>query len=180
MHLNEFNLNEESFDITPELIVSKIINDRSKIIYTNKNILDPYGYDLNCFNKINNVFLGYIEVEKSKHNFLGKKDTKWKHSFLARKVLIYDLINGFKDYKLKENADKTIYIKFNKNYGLNDCICCSIESITYFNTDWEFKTDNDRQNLVFRTNQNNPNVAKGINNCIKYIDNFFNEIIGDK
>jgi len=56
IHLNDFNLSNESFDIEPELIVSKIINERSKVIYTNKNTLDPYGYDLNCFNKINNNF----------------------------------------------------------------------------------------------------------------------------
>jgi len=176
MHLNDFNLNNESFDIEPELIVSKIINERSEVIYTNKNTLDPYGYDLNCFNKINNNFVGYVEVERSKHKILGRKGTNWKHSFLMRKILVYNE-NQYHDQILKDNADKTIYIKFNKNYGLDDCICCCIEDITFFDSEWQRKTGDVRKDLVFRTSQYNSKVAKGIDNCIIYIDKFFNEIM---
>ena len=168
--LNEFNINKESFDIKPEIIVSKIINEHSKEIYTEKNMLNPYDYDLHCFDKKKN-FLGYIEVEVSNHKRLS--GANWQHSFLARKVLKYDKDKGYVDWELRDNADKTIYIKFNKYFGLVDCICCSIESITYFDSDLEYKTGDERKDLVFRTHQDNPRVAKGIKKCIEYIERFF-------
>lgn len=169
--LNEFDIYKESFNIKPELKVSKIINEHSKKIYTRKNMLNPYDYDLHCFDEKNN-FLGYIEVEVSNHEILGRKGTSWQHSFLMRKVLVWNE-NQYHDQILRDNADKTVYIKFNKNCGLLDCICCCMEDITCFNPEWQKKTGNTRQDLVFRTNQNNPRVAKGIDNCIEYIENFF-------
>ena len=81
--------------------------------------------------------------------------------------------NQYHDQILKNHAGETIYIKFNKNYGLSDCICCSIESITHFYPEWQHKTGNPRQDLVLRTEQNNPHVAKGIKNCIEYMEKFF-------
>jgi len=168
--MSDFNINNESFDIDDENKISKIINKHSNKIYTNKNMLNPFDYDLNCFNKKTNEFLGYIEVERSNYTFLGGKN--WYHSFLMRKIYIYNE-NQYYDQVLKENSDKTIYLKFNHNYGLDDCICCCIEDITYFDPEWQRKTEDIRKNLVLRTNQNNPRVAKGIKNCIEYIEKFF-------
>jgi len=170
MHLNEFDINNESYDIEPELKVSDIINKHSEKIDTEKNSYDPYGYDLRVFDKSYGYDLGFIEVEHSNYEKLSGKN--WYHSFLMRKVFEWN-DNQYTDQILKENAGDTVYIKFNRKYGLDDCICCCIKDITYFDPEWQRKTGNTRQDLVFRTNQNNPHVSKGIKNCIEYIEKFF-------
>lgn len=177
--MKEFDINNESYDIEPELIVSDIINKHSELITTEKNEIDPYEYDLRVFQKypiIGSMLkrygyeLGYIEVERSNYEYLGGKN--WYHSFLMRKVFEWN-DNQYHDQILKDKSEETVYIKFNHNYGLDDCICCCIEDITRFNPEWQRKTGNPRQDLVLRTNQNNSHVAKGIENCIDYIENFF-------
>ena len=171
MHLNDFNLDNESFDITNELKVSEIINNNSDKVYTKKNDEDKYGYDLKCFNIENDEFLGFIEVEVSHHELLDGKT--WKHSFLMRKILEFDNIRNIFTNKLKENYEKTVYIKFNNFLGLGDCICCDILTIRNFNETIQEKTKTVRQNKVFRTNKNDRRVAKGITDCIKYIEEYF-------
>lgn len=166
-----FDIKDESFDIFPELEVSRIINNNSNKIYTNKNYDNPYSYDLMVFDKELNLHIGFIEVEKSNYTFLGGKN--WYHSFLKRKILIWDNINNCFSNILKDDADKTIYFKFNRNYGFNDCICCDINTISQFPSDYQNKTEKDYQNMVFRTIIEDKRVKVGLDNCIRYIENFF-------
>lgn len=167
----EFDLGNESYDIHRELEVSRIINDYSDKIYTNKNYDDMYDYDLIAKDKQLDMFLGFIEVEVSNYNYLG--GINWQHSFLKRKVCEYNKNNNCFTNRLKDNAYKTIYIKFNKNLGLSDCICCDMKTIIQFPSDYQNKTNTNYRNCVFRTTLDDNRVKIGINKCIKYIENYF-------
>lgn len=171
MHLMEFRLDNETFDIETEITVSKIINDYSSDITTEKNYPDPYGYDLRVFDRKYGYDLGFIEVEVSNYEKLEGK--KWEHSFLKRKIFDFDKVtNTFTD-QLKEKAYETIYIKFNRNYGLDDCICCKVTDIATFHNRTQDKTNRVYNNAVLRTDTTNPLVIIGINNCIEYMEEFF-------
>jgi hypothetical protein len=169
-----FDLKKETYDIEPELIMSKKINNHSDKIYTKKNMLNPFDYDLCCFDKKTNTFLGYVECEHSNYNKLGSAGSNWKHSFLQRKIFVYEKNGiGFKNQIMKDNSDKTVYFKMSNIYSLDDCICCSLVDITFFDSDIETKTGNDYNDWVLRTSMDNPKVARGIYECIKYIENYF-------
>ena len=56
---------------------------------------------------------------------------------------------------------------------MGDCICCDILTIRNFNDDIQEKTKKLRKNKVFRTNKNDPRVAKGIEQCMEYIHEYF-------
>lgn len=169
-----FDLNKESFDIEPEIIVSNILNEYSNWIFTEKNFDDPYGYDLRVIDKNYGIDLGFIEVEKSNYNKLSGKN--WEHSFLKRKICEYDKINKCFLNNLKENAEQTIYIKFNRNFSLDDCICCDMKTISQFTSDYQMKTNNNYYNGVFRTTMDDKRVKIGINDCIGFIEKFFGGI----
>ena len=171
MTLNDFKLDNESYDISPELKVSKIINEHSDLIYTRKNALDPYNYDLHCFELDTEQHLGYIEVEVSNYERLGGKN--WKHSFLKRKIYEWDGIQNCFSDKFKMYYEQTVYIKFNKNFGLTDCICSDILTISNFSEELQPKTGKIRKDLVYRTNKYDRRVAVGIGDCIRYIEHKF-------
>jgi hypothetical protein len=169
----DFDLKKETYDIEPELNMSEIINSYSDKIYTKKNRLNPYDYDLCCYDKKNNRFLGYIECEHSRYNKLGINGSNWKHSFLQRKIFVYENGNGFRNQIIKDNAEKTIYFKMSRVYGLDDCICCNLLDITYFDSEVESKTGNDYNDWFLRTSMENKKVARGIYECIRYIEKYF-------
>lgn len=171
MYSMEFDLDKESFDIDSEVTVSKMINEYSSDITTEKNYYDPYGYDLRVFDRRYGYDLGFIEVEVSNYEKLGGK--KWEHSFLQRKVFVFDNESKTFTDQLKENAYETIYIKFNRDYGLDDCICCKITDIATFRKRSQEKTKKVYNNAVLRTDITNPHVIIGINNCIEYMEEFF-------
>lgn len=164
-----YNFDNENYDIHPELKVSRIINDYSDKIYTNKNYDDMYDYDLIVKDKELDMFLGFIEVEHSNYEYLGGKN--WYHSFLKRKIYEGNKIIGLTN-RLKNNALKTIYIKFNKNFGLKDCICCDMKTISEFSSDYLRKTNWDYNNSLFRTTTDDERVKVGIDNCIKFIEKY--------
>ena len=165
-------IDDEDYYPDDEHEISRIINKYSEKIYTYKNYDDMYDYDLFVKDKELDIFLGFIECERSNYIYLSGKN--WYHSFLKRKVLEFDRDNNCFTNRLKDNAYKTIYIKFNKNYGLNDCICCDMKTISELPSDYQNKTDNVYNNCVFRTITDDNRVKVGINNCIKYIEEFFN------
>jgi len=168
-----FNIDNESFDIKDEIKVSEILNSHSDKFFTNKNMLDPYDFDLNCFNKKNEEHIGFIEVEISNYDKL--EGIGWEHSFLKRKIYEWDWEKKCYTDKLRKYYEQTVYIKFNKNLGLTDCICCDINTIKNFREDVQEKTGNDRQDKVFRTSKYDKRVAVGIGNCIEYIERKFIE-----
>ncbi|MBD3155364.1 MAG: hypothetical protein GF368_01785 [Candidatus Aenigmarchaeota archaeon] len=163
-----YNFDDESFDTNREHEISRIINNHSDKIYTYKNYDDMYDYDLIVKDKELDMFLGYIEVEVSNYEFLGGRN--WYHSFLKRKVLKF-CDDCFID-ELKDNALKTIYIKFNKNFGLDDCICCDMKTISRLPSDYQNKTNSNYRNCLFRTTIDDKRIKVGINECIKYIEDY--------
>ena len=169
--MNDSDINNESFNIKPELKVSKIINDHSDKIYTNKNMLDPYDFDINCFCKSNNKHVGFIEVEVSNHKKLD--GLKWNHSFLKRKIYEWDNKQYCYTTILRKYYEQTIYIKFNNDLGLTDCICCDINTIKNFKEVLIDKTKSDRMNWTFRTSKFDKRVPVGIGKCIEYIEQKF-------
>jgi hypothetical protein len=170
-----FNLDDESYNTKREHEVSRIINNHSDKIYTYKNYDDMYDYDLVVKDKELDIFLGFIEVEVSNYNYLG--GLKWYHSFLKRKVLEFDRINNCFTNRLKDNAYKTIYIKFNKSLGLTDCICCDMKTISELPSDYQDKTNTNYRNCVFRTTVDDERVKVGIDSCIKYIEEYLKEYV---
>ena len=165
-----YNFDDETYDTNREHEASRIINKHSNKIYTYKNYDDMYDYDLIVKDIELDISLGFIEIEVSNYKYLGGRN--WYHSFLKRKILEFDRNNNCFTGRLKDNAFKTIYMKFNNNLGLKDCICCDMNTISQFPSDYQNKTDRNYNNCVFRTTMDDKRVKVGINNCIRYIEEY--------
>ena len=175
----EFNMENESYDIEPELIISDIINKHSKYLHTEKNMENLFGYDLNVYQKNYTgsslkrygYDLGYIECEHSHYERLDEPHLNY--SFLRRKIHHYNRDTHTFTDTLKYKSERTIYIIFNENYELDDCYCAWIPQIPRFNLiDLGFEQE-PYFNAVYRTPQTDGRIPVGIENCIKYMEDFF-------
>lgn len=173
------------YNITKELDVKRILmeklNDPS--IELVKMNADKTGYDFKIYktfidgNDYNRKFIGYLEVEVSEswNTFKYPPNFKW-HSFLARKVFVYDIKNEtFRDKKLKENANRTIYLKTNSN--MSNAICCDMITISKFYMKYDpspITSSNPRNDTFLREYVGNENskTIMGWENCTDFIKDF--------
>jgi len=143
MSKKPFKLDNQDYDITPELKVRKILEKETQNIPKlefDGNSKDQYGYDLKVFfwknleKEPQKQPLGYVEVEHT-DNYIFVNDEKPKNwpeiSFLKRKVYkpVRDRDNNFEEWKNtpKNNYKDTLYLKLDSSY--TSCFCASIEDI---------------------------------------------------
>ena len=170
---------ENAFEINLELEIKRILEfdmDYHNELQKNDN---KYNYDLKVFKYYINgadydkKLIAFIEIEVSE-NWKNDYPKNWKNdSFLARKVLQYDYKSEeFMLTNLKENADDTVYIIFNKS--LTDSVCCDMVTISKFKLTYIPLTDNPYNNGFLRESllDCNKKVIRGIDNCRNYIEEF--------
>lgn len=167
---------ENPYAIDVELEIRKIFERETNYIYEFQKNENPYDYDITVFKYYINganwwkKIIAYIELEVSEH-WINDYPKYWKtYSFLKRKIYEWD--NGFSGEK-KCNADKTIYIIFNKQ--LNDAICCDIETISKFQEEYINITGSERKDTFLRTSLDDPRITRGIRNCIERIKYFIKQ-----
>lgn len=169
------------YQIDLELIIRKILEKNiSDYTFEFQKNDDPYGYDIESYKyyiweggKYHKELIAYIEVEISE-KWKDEWLSYWKvYSFVARKILVFKDGEFIKD-KLKEGAEKTIYLIFNKSF--TDCFCCEIKIIKNF----EFKhvplTGNYYNDCFLRIGLSDERVVRGIEDSMEYIERFLNEL----
>ena len=167
---------DNTYEIDLELQARKLIQSKLHHTFELQKNEDKYGYDLSVFRYYQDggehtkKMIGFIEVEVS-NSWKDKYPGYWStYSFLARKVFQFDWNDNEFFANLKNDAEKTIYIIFNGE--LTDSCCCDITTISQFkkvNCDVTGKFRNDS---FLRTDLQDPNVIRGLDECFDYINEF--------
>ena len=173
---------DNPYEIDLELQASRLIGkglDHTLELQKNEN---KYKYDLSVFKYYQDgaehekKIIGFIEIEVSK-KWNNEFPSNWKtYSFLRRKVSSYDFLDP--DYEfdegfyndIKENGDKTIYIIFNQS--LTDAFCCDIVTISKFTKVHCEVVGIPYNDSFLRTDLQDPNVKRGLDECVDYINKF--------
>jgi len=166
------------FEINLELEIRKLFERNTDYRYEIRKNDDKFGYDLQIYRYFINggdwvrKDIAYIELEVSE-KWVDEYPKYWKdYSFLARKVYKYE--NGSFINELKQNAEKTIYVIFNKN--ITDCICRDIKTISTFETKSRGVMNNTYHDTYLTINYQNSKIIRGIDNMLGYCNSYFNEI----
>jgi hypothetical protein len=164
------------YEIDVELEVRKLFEKNTDYTFEFQKNDNKYEYDISVFKYYINgsdykkKIIAYIEIEVSE-TWQTTYPDYWKtYSFLKRKVFKYSYENQCFSTELKENAENTIYIIFNKT--LTDAICCDIITISKFNNQKSIVTGNERQDTFLREPLNSFFVVRGLNECFKKINEF--------
>lgn len=164
------------YEIDVELEVRKLLEKNTDYTFEFQKNDNKYEYDISVFkyyitgSDYTKKAIAYIEVEVSE-TWKTNYPEYWKtYSFLKRKVFKYS--NEYQCFltELKENAENTIYIIFNKT--LTNAICCDMITISNFNNMRCIVTGNKRQDEFLREPLNSLFVIKGLNDCFKIINEF--------
>lgn len=112
--MNDFNLDEESYCIEPELKVGRIFTERNVDVFTFKKNEDIYDYDLEVYN--DTEVMGYVEVEHTK---------SWTDYFIPRNWYCYSILTRkISEEALRRRDTSTLfYVKFNEPF--TNCFCVS-------------------------------------------------------
>ena len=163
------------FEIDTELKVRKYLECISDYRFEFQKNNDIYGYDLlvNFYNTTSKDWIKsnitFIEIEVSE-TWVNEYPPHWKYySFLARKVFEFDKAQNKFTKRLKPDADKTIYLVFNKS--MTDCFCSLIsDTVKYCKlcvTNTLF-ADVYRETF-YRVSLDSDLILRGKNNCMRYI-----------
>jgi hypothetical protein len=169
---------ENPFEINVELEIRKIFEYNSDYTFEFQKNEDKYGYDL----KVNKYYIdaadytketvAFVEIEVSE-TWKNEWPSFWKdYSFLARKIYEFDYNNDCFTSDLKHDADKTIYVIFNKS--ITDCICQSVINLSKLKM-IQRGFDGVRKNSFLTTSVNDAKIIRGINNMFNFCNNFFIE-----
>jgi len=167
------------YAIDVELEIRKILEKGTDYTYEFQKNENHYDYDISVFKYYidganwEKKLIAYIELEVSE-SWENEFPYYWKtYSFLKRKVYKWDYGDNNFTNELKDNADKTIYIIFNKS--LSDSYCSDIETISTFHEEILSnggKTGDSRKDTYLREPLTSERVTKGIENCIEKIKFF--------
>lgn len=168
-----------SYNIKNELLIRKKLEQITPFnIEFNQNYSDKYGYDLECYKHVENnstegyekKFMCFIEVEYGKTWIDFDLPVKWEVSFLQRKVREYNYDSKKYENKLKDNGNKTIYLKVNSD--LTNCYFNKIDFI-YRNGLQSKRNQGNRLDsfLVLERNQVNFGWEKLKNYIVNYCNN---------
>lgn len=178
-----FNLSGQNYDITDELKVRQKLQMQTGYKWLIDKNDDPYDYDLKAWRYhiekdgyYEKLFMGFIEIEIG----VGWNQHEWpayypEVSFLKRKI--YKFHYPSKTWTgIKDNADKTFYLKFNAN--LTNCFCQLISEVASTGTlsKRSASINNDTKSIYnhsFIAMKKN-DVVWGINESIDFIKNVFN------
>ena len=141
-----------------------------------ENYQDKYGYDLLYYihEKTQNEtgyikkFKGYIELEVAQDWQEYNIPSYWSEiTFLARKCYKYNTDEGQFTNIPKDNADRTVYLKFNKN--LDNCFVSSVNKIIKLGSTSD-RSDGTYKNTYIKMDKGD--LTFGIYNSMKYINEF--------
>ena len=169
------------YEINLELYIRKFFEKNTDYTFEFQKNEDKYGYDLSVFKYFLNgpnyekKLIAFIEIEISE-TWVNDYPEYWRdYSFLKRKIYKYCWQeNEFYD-ELKDNADRTIYIIFNKS--LTDCICNEITFIANnFKTRHRDTTGRYYNDCFMVCSKNNNNlVIRGVRNSLIKIYRFIRD-----
>lgn len=136
-YINDLCVDRKSaYEIDLELKIRKWIESITPYQYEIHKNDDKYGYDISIYKyfldseNYDKKLIAYIEIEVSE-KWQNEYPANWKDiSYLARKIYKYDYSIDIFTNELKDDADKTLYVIFNKE--LSDCHCQEIEIISNF------------------------------------------------
>jgi len=167
------------YAIDVELEIRKIFEWETDCTFEFQKNEDPFDYDISVFKYYirganwQKKLIAYIELEVSE-SWENEYPTWWKtYSFLKRKIYKWDNDNMQFINELKENADKTVYIIFNKE--LTDACCSDLKTISTFNEvilPNGGKTGDLRKDTYLRESLVTNRVFRGIKSCIEMIKEF--------
>ena len=167
------------YNIKNELIIRQKLEELTDWnIEFNQNYGDKYGYDLKCFKHIPNntktgyekKFICYIEVEHG-ISWHQKDLPNWpEFSFLQRKVRKFDYEKQVFKNESKENAERTIYLKTNKDF--TNCFFIKIDYLFRNAKQSKRNQKNDRLNSFVVLPKTEINV--GLNKFKEFIYNYCN------
>ena len=169
---------DNPYEIHLELHIRKLLEANTDIdILIDKNE-DVYGYDLIvvCYYLHGATYIRknicFIEIEISE-TWKNEYPVHWKtYSFLARKVFDYCYNEGYDNKVLKDNADKTLYLIFNKE--INDAVAQTILNISKYKMVHHRITGDERNDYYLRVDKDNDGVIRGIDNVIEHTKKFIN------
>ena len=166
------------YEIDSELIVRKMLENNTNYTYEfQKN--GKYDYDIGVYKyylqagSYKKVNICYIEVELSEAWITGYPEFWHNYSFLRRKVNVFDYKNNQFTSKLKDNAEKTLYIIFNKT--MTDSAAMPIKDIPgacYSKFQNVTGTNSIHDNTFYRTPLTSNNVTRGLESCFELIRKF--------
>jgi hypothetical protein len=166
---------ENPYEINLELKIRKMLEEKTDYTFELQKNSDPYGYDLEVFKYYidgadwQKKSICFIEIEISE-TWKNDYPSNWRwYSFLSRKILD-DYSNGD---NIKINAEKTIYIIFNKL--LTDSICLDMMSISKFDLQHQKITGVERNDYYLRVPVNDKRVIRGLKNSMNYIWKYINK-----
>lgn len=163
------------FEIDTELKVRKYLEHVTDYKIELQKNNDIYGYDLvvNLYDTDKKDWskksIAFIEIEVSE-TWISEYPKNWMYySFLARKIYDFDRANKCFTDNLRCDAEKTIYLVFNRD--MSDCFCALIsETINYCNLHYLNRFDGDvYRDTYLRTKLSNENVVRGKSNCMTFI-----------
>ena len=168
-------------EIDSELIIRKMLENNTNYSYEfQKN--GQYDYDIGVYKYYINagnyekVNICFIEVELSEAWKTNYPNFWHNYSFLRRKVNVFDRqTNRFTD-ELKPNAEKTLYIIFNKT--MTDAAAIQIKdipSVCYSKFQNVTGTGSIYDNTFWRTPLTSNHVTRGLENTFQLIRKFITE-----
>jgi hypothetical protein len=173
-----FDLSQQSFDIKNELIVrKKLEKNTSWDIEFNKND-NPFEYDLVYYKwlhhgeRLSKTLIGYVEIEYC-FQWTGDPipNKFYEASFLKRKI--YKWVND--DWgDPKENYEKTIYLKFNREY--TNCFSATISDLIE-NGYLSQRSDGSYHNTFIALSWESWSITVGLDPCMEKINKFMDSIL---
>jgi len=167
------------YAIDVELEIRKIFEWETDYTFEFQKNEDPFDYDISVFKYYikgadwEKKLIAYIELEVSE-SWKNEYPNWWNtYSFLKRKVYKWDNNNKTFINQLKDNADRTIYVIFNKE--LTDACCSDLKTISTFN---EIilpnggKTGDIRKDTYLREPLITDKVTRGIKQSIERIKEY--------
>lgn len=161
------------YEFNSELFIRKELEKvTGKQIQITRNE-DLYEYDLEVFGWFEDQkkrLLGFVEVECSSPDTWNNYYPKfWKeYSYLKRKVFTFE--NGSFTTNLRENFDKTVYLKLNNPQ--NDAHCNSIKEISLMMDSKRSNGTRKGSYLGVPVSGNDSKVHRGLTNSLNYIVRF--------
>lgn len=166
--MTEFNLKTQSYKITNELIVRKILENNTPHQYMFVKNDNKYDYDIEFFKYLlsekdySKLRLGFVEIE-------NKSDGGWgwpRISFLKRKIYKWDRDKWSEELIIKDIP--IYYLKFNHDFS--DCFCANTKNIFKFGNESK-RSDGSRCGSFIELPWDDNNIIHGIKNCVNYILN---------
>lgn len=168
------HLDSTSYDIVDELQIRKRLEAETGWRYEFTKGA-KYGYDLKLYRWTDapdgpddRHLFGYVELERADGWRTGDIPDGWDYySFLRRKVNEFNGVGRWGE--TKENADRAVYLKFNRE--LDNCFVVPISAIDLRGEETK-RSDGRRQNTYLKLDFDDPTVTLGVDDAVAYIKRY--------